>query len=127
MAEGFFRHYLGDMGLHKAAENVRSAGIETHGVNPKAIKVMAEAGIDIAHHTSDLLGLYLNSGFDYVITVCDNAARNCPVFPGNAIRLYWPFDDPAKAAGDTDVVMAEFRRVRDDIGRQVRGWLRALE
>ncbi len=127
MAEGFFRHYLGKMGLHKSAENIRSAGLERHGVNPKAIEVMAEIGIDISHHTSDHLEMYINTGFDFVITVCDNAARNCPAFPGKARRLHWPFDDPARVVGDKDEVMSEFRRVRDDIGQQVRGWLKAVE
>jgi arsenate reductase len=127
MAEGFFRHYLVEMGLHKAAEDVRSAGLETHGVNPRAIKVMAEIEIDISHHTSDHLKMYLDTGFDYVITVCDNAAMNCPTFPGNAKRLHWPFDDPAQVSGDKDEVMSEFRRVRDEIGQQVRGWLEAVD
>jgi len=123
MAEGFIRHHLRKMELHKAAKDVRSAGLETHGVNPNAIKVMAEIGIDISHYTSDHLEVYLNTGFDYVITVCDNAARNCPAFPGRTKRLHWPFDDPAKTVGNEVEVMSEFRRVRDEIERQVKGWL----
>ena len=117
MAEGFFRHY----GLDRVM--VRSAGLEPHGVNPNAVRVMAEVGIDISGHTSEHLNTYLNDGFDYVITVCDNAAANCPVFPGGGKRLHWPFDDPAGAVGSDDEVLAEFRRVRDAIGRRIQSWL----
>ena len=117
MAEGFFRHYAGDHII------VRSAGLEPHGVNPNAVRVMAEVGIDISGHTSEHLNKYLNDGFDYVITVCDNAAANCPVFPGGGKRLHWPFDDPAGAVGSDDEVLAEFRRVRDAIGRRIQSWL----
>jgi len=109
IAEGYLRHFAGN----KA--KIYSAGIETHGVNPKAIQVMAEDGIDISHHTSNNVDEYMGIDFDYVITVCDNAKENCPYFPTNAQRFHYNFPDPAKATGTPDEVMAEFRRVRDMI------------
>lgn len=106
IAEGYLRHFAGD----KA--NVYSAGIETHGVNPKAIQVMAEGHIDISKHTSNNVDEYLNIPFDFVITVCDNAKENCPYFPTKAERFHQDFPDPAKATGSAAEVMDEFRRVR---------------
>jgi len=123
MAEGFFRKYLTDAGDNISAACVKSAGLEPHGVHPKAIQVMREIGIDISSQTSNHLSEYLAEDFDYVITVCDNAAANCPVFPGDANRLHWPFDDPAAITGDEDVVLLEFRRIRDEIGAAVKRWL----
>jgi arsenate reductase (thioredoxin) len=107
IAEGYLRHFAGD----KAA--IYSAGIETHGVNPKAIKVMAEGGIDISDHTSNNVDEYMGIPFDYVITVCDNAKENCPYFSTKAQRFHQNFTDPAKATGTDEEVMDEFRRVRD--------------
>lgn len=124
MAEGFFRAQLIRRGLKAAAAAVRSAGIETHGVNPKAIAVMAEAGIDISSQTSDDLGKYLEYQFDYVITVCDNAEKRCPIFPGDGRHLHWPFEDPAQAVGSDDEIMAGFRKVRDAIERKIVDWLK---
>ncbi|MBS1502461.1 MAG: arsenate reductase ArsC [Bacteroidetes bacterium] len=109
MAEGYLRHYAGD----KA--KIYSAGIETHGVNPKAIQVMAEDGVDISGHTSNNVNEYVDIPFDYVITVCDNANENCPYLPGNFRRFHQNFPDPAKATGNPEDVMDEFRRVRDMI------------
>jgi arsenate reductase (thioredoxin) len=109
MAEGYLRHFAGD----KA--NIYSAGIETHGVNPKAIRVMAEDGIDISHHTSNNVDEYADVSFDFIITVCDNAKENCPYFPTSAQKFHLDFPDPAKAAGTPDQVINEFRRVRDMI------------
>ena len=109
LAEGYLRHFAGD----KAT--IYSAGIETHGVNPKAIQVMAEDGIDISHHTSNNVDEYTGIPFDYVITVCDNAKENCPYFPTLAERFHFNFPDPAKATGSPEEVMDEFRRVRDMI------------
>lgn len=123
MAEGFFRHHFLSRGDTESAASVKSAGLEPHGVNPHAIKVMAEAGVDISEHTSNHLEEYLELDFDYVITVCDNAAANCPTFPGPAKRLHWPFDDPASATGTEDEILDEFRRVRDEIGRKIESWL----
>ena len=123
MAEGFFRHYFGNAGDNESAAAVRSAGLEPHRVNLRAIKAMAELGIDISGHTSNHLKEYLGEEFDYVITVCDNAAANCPTFPGEGTRIHWPFDDPATGSGSDDEIMAEFRRVRDEIGARIISWL----
>jgi arsenate reductase len=109
IAEGYLRHYAGD----KA--KIYSAGIETHGVNPRAIKVMAEDHIDISKHTSNNVNEYLDIPFDYVITVCDNANEACPYFPGNVKRFHFNFPDPAKAKGTEEEIMEEFRRVREMI------------
>jgi arsenate reductase len=109
LAEGYLRHFAGD----KAT--IYSAGIETHGVNPKAIQVMAEDHIDISKHTSNNADEYIGIPFDYIITVCDNANENCPYFPGSAQRFHYNFPDPAKAVGTPDEVMDEFRKVRDMI------------
>lgn len=99
----------------KGLLNVYSAGIETHGVNPRAIATMKEDGIDISQHTSNNLTEYLTISFDYIITVCDNAKENCPYFPGNAQRFHHNFTDPAKAKGTEEEVMKVFARVRDEI------------
>jgi len=109
IAEGYLRYFAGN----KA--NIYSAGIETHGVNPKAIQVMADDGIDISAHTSNHVDEYLTIPFDVVITVCDNANEACPYFPGNVQRLHYNFPDPAKATGTPDEVINEFKRVRDMI------------
>jgi arsenate reductase (thioredoxin) len=109
IAEGYLQHFASNRAI------VYSAGIETHGVNPKAIQVMAEDGIDIAHHTSNNVDEYNGFPFDYVITVCDNAKENCPYFPTTAQRFHFNFPDPAKATGTPDEIMNEFRRVRDMI------------
>jgi len=123
MAEGFFRHFLNEKPSSTLPDIVRSAGIETHGLNPRAVLVMKEVGIDISSHTSDHLNKYIDETFDYVITVCDNAARSCPSFPGNSQRLHWPFDDPAQARGNEEAILNEFRRVRDEIGVKIKSWL----
>lgn len=109
IAEGYLRHFAGE----KA--QVYSAGIETHGVNPRAVAIMKEDGIDISQHTSNHVDEYLGIDFDYVITVCDNAQERCPVFPSKAKKLHQNFPDPAKAKGSEEEIMAEFRRVRDMI------------
>ncbi len=109
IAEGYLRHFAGN----KAT--VYSAGVETHGVNPKAVAVMKEDGIDISGHTSNNVDEYSHIAFDYVITVCDNAKERCPFFPTQAKRLHQNFPDPAKAAGTDEQVINEFRRVRNMI------------
>jgi len=109
IAEGYLRHFAGD----KA--NIYSAGIEMHGVNPKAIEIMKRDGIDISGHTSNNVNEYLDIDFDFVITVCDNAKESCPYFPTRAVKLHKNFPDPAKATGTTDEVMDQFRIVRDMI------------
>jgi len=109
IAEGYLRYFAG-----KKAK-IYSAGIETHGVNPKAIFVMKEDGIDISKHTSNNIDEYLNIDFDYVITVCDNAKENCPYFPAKEKKFHYNFPDPAKAKGSETEVMNEFRKVQEKI------------
>ncbi len=94
---------------------IYSAGIETHGVNPRAIATMKEDGIDISNHTSNNVNEYANLEFEYVITVCDNAKENCPYFPAKVKMLHNNFTDPAKAQGTEEEIMKEFARVRDEI------------
>jgi arsenate reductase len=107
MAEGFLRHYGGDR------FEVFSAGSVPSFVNPVAIEVMKESGIDISGQRSKHLREFLNRRFDYVITVCDAANETCPVFPGNVTRLHWSFPDPPHGTKVTEEVKNEFRRVRD--------------
>lgn len=109
IAEGFLRHFAGD------AAEIYSAGVETHGVNPRAIATMAEAGIDISGHTSNNVAEYAGIDFDYVITVCDNAKERCPVFPSRAEKFHENFPDPAKAIGTEAEIMQQFRDVREII------------
>ncbi len=91
---------------------VYSAGVETHGVNPKAIDTMKEDGIDISNHTSNNIEEYFGVDFDFVITVCDNAKERCPFFPTKAKKFHYNFPDSAKATGTDEEINAEFRRVR---------------
>jgi len=107
MAEGYLRHFAG-----QKAE-VYSAGVETHGVNPKAVWVMNEDGIDISHQTSNHIDEYQNIEFDFVITVCDNAKERCPVFPSKAKKFHYNFPDPAKVIGTEEEIMQQFRYVRN--------------
>ena len=109
IAEGYLRYFAGD----KA--EVYSAGVETHGVNPRAIQVMQEDGIDISSHSSNHVDEYRDMDFDYVITVCDHAKERCPYFPSRAKKLHYNFPDPAKAGGTEEQVMQQFRVVRDMI------------
>ena len=117
MAEGFFRHFA------SGRVDVFSAGLEPKGVHPLAIKVMAELGIDISKQTSNHVSEFIGHPFDYVITVCDNAAERCPTFPGNTARLHWSFEDPAGATGTEEAVLKVFRRVRTEIESRIRSWL----
>ncbi|WP_299287913.1 arsenate reductase ArsC [uncultured Mucilaginibacter sp.] len=107
LAEGYLRYFS------DGKARIYSAGIETHGVNPKAIEVMAEDGIDISQHTSNHVDEYADIPFDDVITVCDNANEACPFFPGNVKRFHQNFPDPAKAQGSPEEVLDEFRKVRN--------------
>lgn len=109
IAEGYLRFFAQD----KA--EIYSAGIETHGVNPKAIETMAADDIDISNHTSNNVDEYQNVDFDYIITVCDNANENCPYFPSSAKRLHYNFPDPAKAKGTDDEIKIQFAQVRNMI------------
>ncbi len=107
MAEGILRHYGGD------AFEVFSAGTKPSKVNEIAIHVMDEIGIDISAQHSKNVKEFLGQHFHYIITVCDNAKEACPVFPGNSIRLHWPFPDPPHEKHVDESVLREFRRVRD--------------
>lgn len=109
MAQGFLQYFSG-----RKAE-VYSAGVETHGVNPKAIEVMKEDGIDISHHTSNNIDEYRNVAFDFVITVCDNAKERCPFFSTTSKKIHQNFSDPAKAIGTEEEINTAFRNVRDQI------------
>jgi len=109
LAEGYLRHFAGD----KA--NVYSAGVETHGLNPRAIATMKEDGIDISGHSSNNILEYTGVEFDYVITVCDNAKERCPYFPSNAQKFHYNFPDPAKATGTEAEIEKAFNEGRDMI------------
>lgn len=103
--------YLAEFTKGKA--NVYSAGVETHGVNPRAIAIMKEDGIDISNHTSNNITEYFGVDFDFVITVCDNAKERCPYFPTKAQKFHYNFPDPAKSTGTEEEIMNEFRTVRE--------------
>ena len=112
MAEGWVRELKGD------CIQPFSAGIEKHGLNPRAVAVMLEAGVDISRQESKLLEELGDVRFDWVVTVCERADKNCPVLPGTARRLHVPFDDPPRLAGDAtceEEALAHYRRVRDEI------------
>lgn len=109
IAEGYLRHFAGN------SAEVYSAGVQTHGVNPKAIATMKDDGIDISSHTSNNIDEYFDIDFDFVITVCDNAKENCPFFPTKAQKFHHDFPDPAKATGSEKEINLEFIKVRDQI------------
>lgn len=109
IAEAYLRHFAGN----KA--QVYSAGVETHGVNPRTIATMKEDGIDISHHTSNNINEYLDIDFDFVITVCDNAKERCPFFPTKAKKFHQNFPDPSKTTGTEEEIMQQFRQVRQII------------
>ncbi len=109
MAEGWARHLRSDI------IEAYSAGIRAIGVSSRAIKVMAEAGVDISMHRSKHIDEFSGIDFNYVVTLCDNAAESCPVFGGKAKVIHKPFNDPYFASGSEEEIMAVFRKVRDDI------------
>ena len=108
IAHGYLEYFTNKKGI-----TVYSAGVETHGVNPKAIAVMKDDGIDISKNTSNNVDEYFDIPFDYVITVCDNAKERCPFFPTKAVKLHYNFPDPAKASGSQSEIDAEFIKVRN--------------
>jgi len=118
MAEGLLREMGGDR------FEVASAGVAPSFIRPEAIASMREVNIDISGHTSKSVDEFINQEFDYVITVCDNAKEQCPVFPGDTRRIHWSFDDPAAAKGDEEQRLAVFRRVRDEIRQRLELFLR---
>lgn len=109
IAEAYLRLFAGDRA------EVYSAGVETHGVNPRAIATMKEDGIDISHHTSNNVEEYIGVDFDFVITVCDNAKERCPFFSTKAKKIHYNFPDPAKAIGTEVAIYEQFRQVRAQI------------
>ncbi len=109
IAEGWARH------LKENIIDAYSAGIRPIGVSSKAIKIMVEAGVDISMHKSQHLDEFSEIDFDYVITLCDNAAENCPVFTGKVKVLHRPFEDPYFASGSEEEIMETFRKVRNNI------------
>jgi len=120
MAEAFLRKYASDQ------FEVYSAGLEPKPINPLTIKVMEEIGFDMSGQYSKPLTLYLGKvHFGYLITVCSDAEKECPIFPGMGMRLHWPFDDPAKFEGNEEQKLQKFREVRNQIDQKVQEW--ALE
>lgn len=109
MAEGYLRHFAGNKAI------IYSAGVETHGVNPRAVSIMKEDGIDISHHTSNHIDEYRNIDFDLVITVCNSAKERCPIFPSGAKQFHHNFPDPAKTTGNEQEITLTFRKVREMI------------
>ncbi|MCP3780190.1 MULTISPECIES: arsenate reductase (thioredoxin) [unclassified Paenibacillus] len=114
MAEGWAQKYLGDRW------NVYSAGIEAHGLNPKAVQAMNEIGIDISGQTSDIIDPALLNSADLVVTLCGDAADKCPITPPHVRREHWGFDDPAKAKGTEEEKWSVFQRVRDEVEARIR-------
>jgi len=119
MAEGLLRHLAADR------FEVASAGVAPGHVRPEAVEVMRELGIDISSHRSKSVDEFIEQEFDYVITVCDNANEQCPVFPGRTKRIHWSFDDPAAAQGDESARLGFFRRVRDEISERLEEFIRS--
>lgn len=117
MAEGLLRHDGGER------FEVESAGVVSSFVRPQAIAAMKEIGIDITGHRSKSVDEFAGHEFEYVITVCDNAKENCPVFPSKTRRIHWSFDDPAEAVGSDEEKLSVFRRVRDEIRNRFREFI----
>jgi arsenate reductase len=113
MAEGLL------YALHGDRYEAFSAGTEPGIVSPYAVKVMAEIGIDIRHHRSKSLSIFLDQPFDYVVTVCDNAKESCPVFPGGRRRIHKSFEDPSTLAGSEEQITAGVRKIRDEIRKWI--------
>ncbi|WLR54388.1 arsenate reductase (thioredoxin) [Mesobacillus subterraneus] len=114
MAEGWAKKYLGD------EWEVKSAGLEAHGLNPKAVKAMNEVGIDITGHTSDVIDPEILNNSELVVTLCGHADEHCPVTPPHVKREHWGFDDPAKAEGTDEEKWDVFQRVRDQISDRIK-------
>lgn len=121
MAEGLLRHLGG------GTLEVHSAGTAPIGVSPLAIEVMREIGIDISHHRSKSVYEFEGQRFDTVITVCDAAAKRCPVFPGTPRRIHWSITDPGSAIGSRTGKLAAFRRTRDDLAVRLQSLVSSLQ
>lgn len=122
MAEGWAKEYL-----NQDEWEVKSAGIEAHGLNPNAIKAMAEAGIDISNQTSDIIDSEVLKNAALAVTLCGDAKDKCPVTPPTVKREHWGFDDPARAEGTEEEKWEVFQRVRDEIGERIRHFAEAGE
>jgi len=120
IAEGWTRH------LGEDRVDVQSAGIEAHGKNPRAIKIMQESGIDISGQESTIVSEEMLNLADVVVTVCGHADEQCPVLPEGVKKVHWPLTDPAKATGSEDEIMSEFRTTRDEVEKRVRNILNSL-
>jgi len=120
MGEGLFRHEGGE------GWEIFSAGTKPSVVRPEAIAVMREIGIDISDHRSKSVNEFTGKPFDYVVTVCDNARDNCPVFPGAKQRIHWSLEDPATVEGSEEIRLASFRRIRDQIHDRVKTFFKHL-
>lgn len=119
MADAWLKHLGGER------YEVLSAGLEAHGLNPRAIKVMQESGIDITGHTSDVIDPEILNRATYVITLCGHADEHCPMISNpNVIKWHWGFEDPAKATGSEDEIMMQFRSVRDAIRDRIEQFLK---
>jgi arsenate reductase len=118
MAEGLLN------ALGSGRWKVKSGGVISSYVHPMAIQVMGEIGIDISRNTSKSMDQFIKERFDYVITLCDEAAQVCPSFGGQGKRLHWPFEDPAAATGTTEERLAVFRRIRDEIKKKIEALLK---
>lgn len=121
MAEGWAKHYLNE------DWQVYSAGIEAHGLNPKAVEAMKETGIDISQQTSDVINTDILNQADLVVTLCGDAADKCPITPKEVKREHWGFDDPAKAIGTEEEKWQTFTRVRDEIAERLKRFADAGE
>lgn len=118
MADGWLK------ALGNDRSDVKSAGLEAHGLNPRAVQVMKEAGVDISGHTSDVIDPEILNRADYVITLCGHAEEHCPVISNkNVVKWHWGFDDPAKATGTEEEIMDQFRAVRDAMKSRVEQFL----
>lgn len=121
IAEGWARH------LGNGWVSARSAGIESHGKNPRAIEAMREVGVDISRQESTALTDDMLASLDFVVTLCGHADENCPALPAGTRKEHWPLDDPAKASGSEEEIMSIFRASRDDIQRRVKDLISRLE
>lgn len=121
MAEGWANHLGGEW------LEAKSAGIEAHGKNPRAIAVMREAGVDISHQESTRVTALMLELADLVITVCGHADEHCPLLPPGVQKKHWPLEDPAKATGSETEIMAKFRATRDDIRKRVEDLIGAVK
>jgi len=121
MAEGFAKE------LGKGLLELHSAGLSPHGVNPRAVAVMKEIGIDISKQTSKSIDEQLLKKMDIIITLCGNAAESCPLTPPGIRKIHWPLEDPAKAAGSEEEIMSEFRRVRDEIEKKAKNFINEMK